>query len=249
MSAIILKVFVLTAYLGMLALNTLANALPLFNRTTGDISAKYPNLFTPAGFTFSIWAIIYLALLFMVIRLLALPLVSLHETKTTMFVIAFIVSCFLNMLWLVFWHMDRPIASSLILVLLLLSLLVAYQNVDRSNLVLSLPVSLYLGWVSVAVIANITIALKASGINLILPEAFYFVVVLVAALVLCGLIIHFERDILFVLVFNWALFGIFMRQIALEPRWLHLYTGTILFVLLALNVATLIANRFTWYGP
>ena len=50
------------AFLLVLVVNGLANALPLGGNTTGDISARYPNLFVPAGLTFSIWGVIYLAL-------------------------------------------------------------------------------------------------------------------------------------------------------------------------------------------
>ena len=47
---------------GMLMMNYLANSLPLNNKTTGQLSDAYPNLFVPAGITFSIWGIIYLLL-------------------------------------------------------------------------------------------------------------------------------------------------------------------------------------------
>ncbi|MBK7809280.1 MAG: hypothetical protein IPJ51_23795 [Saprospiraceae bacterium] len=46
-----------------LTLNFLAVSLPLNNKTTGELSDAYPNYFVPAGFTFSIWGIIYLLLI------------------------------------------------------------------------------------------------------------------------------------------------------------------------------------------
>ncbi len=42
-------------FAGMLVMNYLANALPLNNKTTGELSDSFPNLFVPAGLTFSIW--------------------------------------------------------------------------------------------------------------------------------------------------------------------------------------------------
>ena len=65
MKIVILKALVVAAYLGMLYMNYLANARPLNNRMTGEVSDAYPTLFTPAGLTFSIWGIIYVMLAFM----------------------------------------------------------------------------------------------------------------------------------------------------------------------------------------
>ena len=57
----------LAAFVLVLAMNTLSNVLPLNSQTMPEISAKYPSLFTPAGFTFSIWGVIYLGLMIFVI--------------------------------------------------------------------------------------------------------------------------------------------------------------------------------------
>ena len=45
----------IVAFAGVLVVNYLANALPIGGNTTGALSDLYPNLFTPAGLTFSIW--------------------------------------------------------------------------------------------------------------------------------------------------------------------------------------------------
>ena len=39
-------------FAGMLVMNYLANALPLNNKTTGELSDSFPNLFVPAGLLF-----------------------------------------------------------------------------------------------------------------------------------------------------------------------------------------------------
>ena len=46
----------------MVAVNALANLLPIGGNTTGQVSEAYPNLFTPAPVTFAIWGAIYLLL-------------------------------------------------------------------------------------------------------------------------------------------------------------------------------------------
>ena len=58
----LMKIFAAAAYLAMVAVNFLANSLPINNRSTGEISDAYPNLFAPAGLAFSIWGLIYLLL-------------------------------------------------------------------------------------------------------------------------------------------------------------------------------------------
>ena len=67
MSQRILQALNVLGFALVLTLNTLANALPINGMNTGEVSALYPNLFVPAGFTFSIWGIIYLLLLGFVI--------------------------------------------------------------------------------------------------------------------------------------------------------------------------------------
>ena len=43
---------------GMIYLNFLGGTGALYGVSTGDVSGLYPTLFTPAGFTFSIWSVI-----------------------------------------------------------------------------------------------------------------------------------------------------------------------------------------------
>lgn len=69
----------LAAFMLVVVLNVLSNALPINGQTMPEISAKYPSLFTPAGFTFSIWGVIYVALLLFVIYQ-ALPSQRNNET-------------------------------------------------------------------------------------------------------------------------------------------------------------------------
>lgn len=58
----------IVAFLAVLVINYLANSLPIGGMMTGALSDLYPNLFTPAGITFSIRGLIYVALLGFVIR-------------------------------------------------------------------------------------------------------------------------------------------------------------------------------------
>jgi len=98
-----MKYLNLLLFTGMIVMNYLANALPLNNKTTGELSDALPNLFVPAGITFSIWGIIYLLLLIYCV---------VQFTSTNQLVISYIswvfaLNCVLNALWIVCWHYQK----------------------------------------------------------------------------------------------------------------------------------------------
>ena len=59
---ILFAILNITGFVIVVAVNVLAVRLPLNGSTPQQISDQYPNLFVPAGLTFSIWGIIYLLL-------------------------------------------------------------------------------------------------------------------------------------------------------------------------------------------
>jgi len=140
-------------FCGMLVVNYLANALPLNNRTTGEISDSFPNLFVPAGITFSIWGIIYLLLLgycILQFKHSYQPVVS--ETGWL-----FGISCLFNALWIVFWHYGRLPLSLVTMAGLLASLILLNMALTKlpGNFA-KVVFGVYLGWICIATIANIT---------------------------------------------------------------------------------------------
>ena len=149
-------------FAGMVVMNYLANALPLNNRTTGELSDSFPNLFVPAGITFSIWGVIYLLLLIYCI---------VQFTGSNQEVIAdiggfFGISCILNALWIVFWHYGKLPASLIVMLGLLISLI--YINLYIKVLpfgFIKAAFGIYLGWICIATIANVTALLVMSGWN------------------------------------------------------------------------------------
>src|SRR5512141_592213 len=106
-------------FAGMIAMNWMANALPLNNRNTGEISDSIPNLFAPAGITFSIWGVIYLLLLIYCI-------IQFRQTNPVIseqIGWAFGISCLLNAIWIVFWHFGRLPLSLLAMLGILVALI------------------------------------------------------------------------------------------------------------------------------
>lgn len=149
-------------FAGMLVMNYLANALPLNNKTTGELSDSFPNLFVPAGLTFSIWGIIYLLLIvYCVVQFTG-------SDKEVISNISWLfgISCILNALWIVFWHFGKLPSSLLVMLGLLITLI--YINISIRELpigIIKASFGIYLGWICIATIANVTTLLVNAGWN------------------------------------------------------------------------------------
>lgn len=200
----------------MILMNILANALPLFGRGTGEVSARYPTLVTPAGYVFAIWGLIYIGLIAYSAAQFLRPLVD--DPLPDRLAWPIIASNVANVAWLLLWHSLNIYLTVPVMLALLVSLIVAYR-IARSNRpghpsplerwAVRVPLGLYLGWVSVATIANISSALVAAdwggwGV----PESWWGVIILVVAASLAFAGLTRNGDGIFAGVFVWALVGI-----------------------------------------
>ena len=201
--------------------NILANALPLNGLNTGDISDRFEVFFVPAGYVFSIWGLIYIGLIaFAVFQ--ALP--SQRENpRLVRLGYWFAVSCLANIGWLISWHYEYFAAGPFILAALAILLIVSYLRLDigRSRVAtaerwcVQIPFSIYLGWATVATIANVTSTLYFLGWGGwgIAPEAWAAIMLGVATVV--GVLVFLtRRDFAFVLVLIWAFAGIALKHSA-----------------------------------
>ena len=143
-----------------LTVNGMANALPLNGQNTGEISNRFPVLFTPAGYVFSIWGVIYLGLLaFGIYQLLPSQKNNSRMEKLGYW---FFMSNFFNSALIFAWHYNQFPLSLVIMLGLLASLLVIYLRLQvgirpvstSEKWLVNIPFSIYLGWISVATIAN-----------------------------------------------------------------------------------------------
>ena len=213
------------AFTAMITMNSLANSLPLNGYTTGAVSGFYPNFFVPAGFTFSIWGVIYLLLLLWVIgsgRQLWInvpgTVLQRHSLAVSSY---FLLSSVLNGLWIVAWHYLYVTTSLFIMLALLATLIMAYKSLQQNKTVITgvnrfvyyLPFVVYLAWISVAAIANTTallVHLQWAGWGLA-PEA-WSVVLIVIAVLLSGWFGLARGEIAYTFVTAWAFWGIYKGQ-------------------------------------
>lgn len=208
------------ALVTILTINALANILPINGMNTGEISALYPSLFTPAGFTFSVWSVIYLLLIGFV---LAQRTIS---TSPNFFELSlwFWLSCLANGGWILAWHYQYLVASVVIMITLLFSLVRIFllmQSVSLSTpvqkVLVKLPFTFYLSWICVATIANVSALLVSwSWEGGPLSATSWTIVMMSVATVLAIYIVAHFREPAFLLVLMWALFGIYSKWTGTE---------------------------------
>ena len=203
--------------------NYLANALPFNSQSSGAVSDKFNVLFKPADYVFSIWGLIYLGLfVFVAYQFLPSQRNSGIVEKTGIY---FITSNIANALWLLNWHYENFLFTILLMFVILYSLIQIYIKLDVSieiveigrKLFVHVPISLYMAWIIIAAIANITIYLEAiqwSGWGLY--DTFWFGVTIVIAWVVLLIIMQYRTDMIIGTVFLWAFWGIAVQNDNIE---------------------------------
>ncbi len=203
------------AFALVILFNYLATALPLGGRTTGEISDSYSSMFTPAGFTFAIWGVIYLALAGFVVR----QLLQREGGKRSLEQIAplFKVNCLANVGWILAWQYGQ-LAVSMALMIVILVTLVKINAILRSDksivgaldfALLVLPFSIYFGWISVATIANVSVLQSAYGFNEVLLSQEVWTFLKLGLAGAAAFVVGWRQaNAAYLLVIAWAAYGI-----------------------------------------
>ena len=206
------------------ALTVVVNSLAggttvLGGQLTSAVSDANPTLITPAGYVFSIWGIIYVLLgVFVVYQ--SLPSQKGREYQNRIGWL-FALSSVINVLWLFLWQYNYLSVSVVLMFALLATLILIYLRLGigkskttlRERIAVHLPFSVYLGWITVASIANVAVTLVSIGWDGfgISPETWAILVVAVA-LIITMLMLITRKDAAYSLVIIWALVGIGARQ-------------------------------------
>ena len=211
----------LLAVVVTLAVNGLANALPLNGLNTGQISDRFQVYFVPAGYVFSIWGLIYLGLIAFGIYQLLPSQAANPRLRGVGYLFA--LSCLANIAWLFLWHyLLFPLTLVAMLALLLL-LAASYLRLGigrgrcsaAETWLVNVPFSVYLGWITVATIANVTTLLSYLNWNGwgLAPEVWTIIMLAVATGIVAALILT-RHDLGYALVIVWAYVGIAGKQSA-----------------------------------
>lgn len=209
------------ACIAVIVINALADILPINGQGTGEISDRFPVLFVPAGYVFAIWGLIYAFLIAFTVYQ-ALP-AQRENARLRRIGWLFALSCLWNCTWILCWHYNLFPLSLVVMVALLVTLIAIYRRLDigrehvarAEQWLIHVPFSIYLGWITVATIANASDVFYNLGWNgQPLPPAFWAIVMLVVATALTLYILRERRDIAYGLVIVWAFVGIFVKQSA-----------------------------------
>jgi benzodiazapine receptor len=207
------------AVLAVIVINGLANALPLNGLTTGEISDRFQVYFVPAGYVFAIWGLIYVGLIAFAVYQ-ALP-AQRDNPRLRSIGYLFALSCVANIAWLFLWHYEVFPLTLVAMLSLLLLLIAIYLRLDigraqvptAEKWLVHVPFSIYLGWITVATIANVTSLLdylnwSGWGIS---PEA-WTVIMLVAGVGIASAVSLTRGDVAYMLVIVWAFAGIAVKH-------------------------------------
>ena len=203
----------------VIVVNGLANALPINGQQTGEISDRFEVYFTPAGYVFSIWGLIYLGLLgFSVYQLLPSQRSNALIDRIS---VPFWISSIANIAWILFWHYEY-FATTLAVMLVLLGALVWLTRIlfaegkptnAKERWLLYVPFSIYVGWITVATLANLTAVLEEKGLRPFDMAASDWAVAMVLVGGIIALVVgRIRRDLAYLAVIVWAFAGIGVKN-------------------------------------
>ncbi len=216
---IIRQILVFIAALTTIIFNILASTLPLNGLNTGEISDRFKIFFVPAGYVFSIWGLIYVGLIAYAIYQV-LP-AQRENPRLRSIGYIFVLSCVANIVWLFLWHYEIFEFTLVAMLALLATLIVIYLRLDIGHSQVStgekwavhVPFSIYLGWITVATIANTTQLLYYLGWDGWGISAETWTVIMLAAGVIISALMSFTRaDVAYSLVLVWAYIGIALKH-------------------------------------
>jgi hypothetical protein len=200
----------LLLFAGMIVMNYLATSLPLNNKTTGELSDSFPNLFVPAGLTFAIWGVIYL----LVAAFCVFQFTGKNQLMIAQISWAFAATCVLNALWIVFWHYGKLPLSLLVMVSLLGCLIYINMTIRELPLgIMKAAFGVYLGWICIATIANVVTLLvnyqwNGFGIS---EEVWTIIMISIGALIVFVTIYQLNNPFIGLSVI-WAFTGIILKR-------------------------------------
>lgn len=245
----------------MVIMNGLANILPINGKTTGQLSNQYPNLFVPAGITFSIWGIIYFLLLLFCIEQ-SKTLFQKKPDTTLSFILneisyLFITNAILNSLWIVAWHYEFILVSMFIMIGILITLIKINLHIKAtqlylrgySKLILKASFGMYLGWICIATIANATACFVYFGWTegYILGQSWASIMILAGSFITFLLVVELRNGYVGLAVI-WALLGIILARYQDTIFYKYIVFSAILGIIIVI-ISTIMASTILMFTP
>lgn len=248
------KVVVAISFLIMIFVNAIANIIPLNGYTTGEVSDLYKNLFAPDAITFAIWGLIYVLLAIYVVYQLFFNKKNSYIDLYEKIGFYFTLSCIANSAWIFLWHFLQIGFSFVFMLVLLFCLIAIYTIIDAASInlkhktLLKIPFSVYLGWITVATIANAAAFIVSLGWNAFsITSIFITVIILFIGILIASIIILKNNDIAYGLVIIWAYSGILIKHISSDGfvgEYPVIIAATILsIIMLNISVVYVIMNK------
>ena len=204
-----------------LTINVLASVLPLNGQNTGEISDRFQVYFVPAGYVFAIWGIIYIG--WIAFTIFQFRPSQKESPRLRRLGYLFALSGIFNSAWLFTWHYNIFGLGVLVMLSLLGLLIASYLRLDVNRSSASraewwsvdLPFSVYLGWITVATVANVSDWLYLIGWNGFGIAALTWAVIMIAVASVLGLLMALtRRDAGYLFVLVWSFVGIALKQVA-----------------------------------
>lgn len=241
------------ATIATIVVNALANALPINNQPTGDIANQFlgKNYWLPDGYVFAIWGVIYIGwIAYSIFQ--TLP-AQRNNPRLRLIAWPYVIASAANIIWLLFFHYNQFVLSMVAMLVLLVSLIVSYLTLRRDGEAISkgerwavwLPFSIYLGWITVATVANASHVFVSEGwTGQPLGPLAWLIIMYVVALVLAGLMAFTRRDVAYLLVLVWSFIGIAVNYSDVTG----VLISSIVAALAVLALVGLVSARKLWQG-
>lgn len=221
---IVRQIINIVGVVGTLLINTLSQTIPFNGQTSAEIANRFTNnYFLPANYVFSIWSIIYIGLIAFAI-FQALPRQK-ENPRLRAVGYWFFVSCLANCVWLFLFHYEQFWLSTIAMLVLLTSLIIIYRRLREGNpqigagerWAVRATFSVYLGWITVATVANFSYAIittnptDADSLWLGIAYQTWGAIMIAFGGLIAGVFAYLNRDLAYAAVIGWAFIGIIVR--------------------------------------
>lgn len=214
----------LLAFAVHLILTSLVQMGKFATLNVGEVSAKYDTVFAPAGITFAIWGVIYLALIgftfFHFYTAFFKSSANHNNLITNKIDILFIINNLATGFWVLAWVKEEFLITVILILIQLITLILIHVRINNANLSKSfsfqifthIPLSIYLGWISIATIANFSAYLKSIKWDGAISESLWVIILIGIAALITLFMVLVRKNIPFGLVVLWALYGIVLKR-------------------------------------